>query len=938
MPSLPSKSRSKIRNRRSSSTSVNNSPSSSRPSSPFFGIVKLPSTKKSKSISEQNGINNKRKSSYNINNNIGSHHWNTNNRKRDASKSPSSLFPSNSIGSQSTTDFNNTGGLCGGTDAFHCDDALPIKGSCNTLDADNISRSNNDLATIDYNGGGNKHMSHIIEPYAVRHDEIVTALIDEALQNSINGGSGTTSNTIERDALNRSINSFVSATELPTNNNNIEGTTTTTSASEITPKKPRSPYRMKRNISKQLSNVSSPKLRKRQNSDVSTTSTKRSPAAQLKSAVVSRMPSNLSSSSRDNNNHTNMSSSHTSSKMNNATTVNPVDFFHPECILQKEKQKTSKLVSVGFGSSSTTDNESSNSTTPSAIGREKTLIKLQQKLSMLGDIESGKYGKAAEMLRSDAVAFIIKQQEYNGTTSKQLVTSKNNKKLPSISKVETRSILTLRMGFVSMSYGILLQWDTSSRLVELIVLRKMCRDDFLTRGGGNDMAAISSSSSSNRAKRDIPLANRPPLPTPKKSDTQVVVHHMGGQDKDRLEDGSKTKPGASTPEHGHNRFAFPRLSLPAVPRLFGESTNTKPQSFLSVSVLNVKGLHNVCDHCRNHNSVGRMLNGARLGAYSKRKRSHPTVRPYIRFVLGKHEHCTKVTKFNDGNPKWSKRHHNSCLLPCPPEELRWFAGREDLIVEVRNAWKKADSGSDSWFGGSSNQHGTTTSNADHPVLAAVTVPLSSVNIEDEENDIKVGRADSEGTWKRRTHKDGASSTNITIPIRMSNCQSAPIGSISLKITIKVPSQTIDTNTAVDKSNIEVQISASEGDTNQESIELGPLTRLMESLGGGGSATKEPTPKKNSHTSIITHHFPSKKNAESESAAAVQNKKSVSPRSSMKIPNIRWNKQFNHQTKKWSVLKPKSNGNTQSSTKKADDGGWFTFLNRDSTTQEFERKR
>ena len=119
-----------------------------------------------------------------------------------------------------------------------------------------------------------------------------------------------------------------------------------------------------------------------------------------------------------------------------------------------------------------------------------------------------------------------------------------------------------------------------------------------------------------------------------------------------------------------------------------------------------------------------------------------------------------------------------------------------------------------------------------------------------------------------------------------------------------------------------------------------LTRLMESLGGGGSATKEPTPKKSSHTSIITHHFPSKKNAESESAAAVQNKKSVSPRSSMKIPHIRWNKQFNHQTKKWSVLKPKSNGNTtQSSTKKADDGGWFTFLNRDSTAQDVsERKR
>ena len=81
-------------------------------------------------------------------------------------------------------------------------------------------------------------------------------------------------------------------------------------------------------------------------------------------------------------------------------------------------------------------------------------------------------------------------------------------------------------------------------------------------------------------------------------------------------------------------------------------------------------------------------------------------------------------------------------------------------------------------------------------MALVTVPLPSVNIEDaEENDTNTqaataGRGKDEGTWKRRTHKDGASSTNITIPLRMRGCQVAPLGTISLKETINVPNSQV----------------------------------------------------------------------------------------------------------------------------------------------------
>ena len=615
---------------------------------------------------------------------------------------------------------------------------------------------------------------------------------------------------------------------------------------------------------------------------------------------------------------------------------------------------------------------------------------------MLGDIENGKYGKVAEMLRSDAVAFILQQQRRHqqqqqqhengngnvrlGLNKKRSTSSNNNNSRLVITKVETRSILTLKMGFVSMSYGILLQWDCNSKLVELIVLRKMCRDDFMKRDGLEDATIsmreiqVSSSAAAGSGSSRQPLLTATKkqmpdlIPIPVTADDEVEVSSSSAR---------KQQPSTTVPDHDHGiiRFALPKLSLPSF--FFPWQSNGRPQSFLSVSVLNVKDLHNVCDQCRNtrnsssSSSGGRMINGAKLTTYSKfNKKSEPTIRPYVRFVLGRHEHCTKITRYNEGNPKWTKRHHNSCVLPCPPEELRWFAGREDLIVEVRNDWKKAGSGSGS---GSSNHHHhlplfggggrhdehTSSNNKDHQILAVVTVPLSSVNIEDAEDDTNTqaatagrGRNEGTGTWKRRTHKDGASSTNITIPLRMCGCQVAPLGSISLKVTIKVPNSQKkhdegggnNNNTALannkSNNNTRVQISASDGKNGEPSIELGPLTRLMESL-GGSSPVKEPASSSNGNNKD--------RKAAAAAGGGAQNNRKTKPTGGgkKKHKNLKWNTQFDHQTKKWSRM---SNNSTQTTTSanplsskkveegssatiaNGDNGGWFTFLNRESTRE------
>jgi len=123
----------------------------------------------------------------------------------------------------------------------------------------------------------------------------------------------------------------------------------------------------------------------------------------------------------------------------------PSSFVHPRCKLQKDKGKGKAIGSA-----------------ISAEGQDDCLVKLREKMAVVAQVAGGEDRKAAaDMKRRDA-----KVSEYG------------------MNYVETRSMIELRMGFLSMQYGLLLRWDTSGKVI-FVVLRKICHDSFYTKINDN---------------------------------------------------------------------------------------------------------------------------------------------------------------------------------------------------------------------------------------------------------------------------------------------------------------------------------------------------------------------------------------------------------------------------------------------------------------------
>ncbi len=118
----------------------------------------------------------------------------------------------------------------------------------------------------------------------------------------------------------------------------------------------------------------------------------------------------------------------------------PSFYIHPNCVLQKDKGKGDP-----FGKSI------------SAKGGESCLEKLRDKISLVVQVAGQDSKATAGMKRRPAKLA-------------QLMSA----------FVETRSIIELRMGFLSMQYGLLLRWNSNNKII-FIILRKMCHDSFYSK-------------------------------------------------------------------------------------------------------------------------------------------------------------------------------------------------------------------------------------------------------------------------------------------------------------------------------------------------------------------------------------------------------------------------------------------------------------------------
>lgn len=101
----------------------------------------------------------------------------------------------------------------------------------------------------------------------------------------------------------------------------------------------------------------------------------------------------------------------------------------------------------------------------SANGIEEALQKLNDKMDVLAEVDrDGKWANAT-LTRIPAKDMRASEQKDPGMDQKGFV--------------ETRSMLAVKLGFVSLKYGVLVYWNVHTGLAELILLRKSCPESFM---------------------------------------------------------------------------------------------------------------------------------------------------------------------------------------------------------------------------------------------------------------------------------------------------------------------------------------------------------------------------------------------------------------------------------------------------------------------------
>jgi hypothetical protein len=126
----------------------------------------------------------------------------------------------------------------------------------------------------------------------------------------------------------------------------------------------------------------------------------------------------------------------------------PLTYVHAHCRLQKDKGKGEPVGSDIC-----------------ATGANPCLEKLRQKMELLTQVALG----TNEQKPRKRGAASMKRRKAKVTEETGMYT-------------ETRSVIDLRMGFLSMQYGVLLRWDTANTgKIVMVVLRKTCHESFYNK-------------------------------------------------------------------------------------------------------------------------------------------------------------------------------------------------------------------------------------------------------------------------------------------------------------------------------------------------------------------------------------------------------------------------------------------------------------------------
>mmetsp|Transcript_7638 Transcript_7638/g.18716 ORF Transcript_7638/g.18716 Transcript_7638/m.18716 type:complete len:887 (+) Transcript_7638:199-2859(+) len=145
----------------------------------------------------------------------------------------------------------------------------------------------------------------------------------------------------------------------------------------------------------------------------------------------------------------------------------PEMYLHTQCKLQKDRGRGERLGSA-----------------ISARGRDPTLEKLRDKMKLIVEV-SGEL-QVSNLKNNDPSSASVMSAGMKRRRAKISSIEHNEKSKHGDEDgtyiIETRSMIELQLGFLSMQYGLLLRWDAyRTGQVVFVCLRKMCHDSFYTK-------------------------------------------------------------------------------------------------------------------------------------------------------------------------------------------------------------------------------------------------------------------------------------------------------------------------------------------------------------------------------------------------------------------------------------------------------------------------